>query len=727
MVAATLGPENPSGSESPDVLLARELPPELADHPRYRIVRRLGIGGMGSVYLAEHRVMDRPVALKVIRPDLLGNEDLVERFRREVKAAARLALHPNVVAAYDAEQAGDSHFLVMEFIDGVDLAHLVKSQGPLPCDLACEAVKQAAEGLEHAYQRGMVHRDIKPQNLMRTPAGLVKILDFGLARFASEALPDLVPAAERQTEPASEVTARDRVAPVTLTDMLLGTADYISPEQASAPRSADIRADIYSLGCTLYYLLVGHPPFPDGNLAEKLAAHAERTPRPLALARPDVNLALARVIDRMMAKDRSLRFQRPAEVAEALAPFASAKAGQDAVADVGGNKKSEHAANAVSPTLTETQADRPVPQPAFRTRSRRRWPMVEVLALSLIVGPFFYWALPFVIWWVWPPSADYLYHQAEALMASNRRRDWMRACDQYLDVLDKRYPGNPYSDKTQKWRDKIFLDDAEGRAKILSSDKKLSTINHPKNNAERQFILTNALATDASRRGDDLAAKKHWEEMAHSLKPDDPEGRPWYLLAQQRINYLDAAMEDRRRYFQRQLDAAVDAQTAGRIAEAETIRKMLIEKFGHFTDLNLLRLAQPAVKSPETRTANPRETSSNPSSPPGDDGKTSRADPPHQPKASEDPGATSGGSPKPAPSVDDEADPKPARPKYETARGDRPYPWPCVSNSARRSRCFSGSYVPSTIGGQDAVLLARVNRTVLNETHGVVPPILGVK
>ena len=299
---------------------------------------------MGSVYLAEHRLMDRPVALKVIRPDLLGNEDLVERFRREVKAAARLALHPNVVAAYDAEQAGDSHFLVMEFIDGVNLAHLVKSQGPLPCNLACEAVKQAAEGLEHAYQRGMVHRDIKPQNLMRTSAGLVKILDFGLARFASEALPDLVPAAERETAPESEATASDRVASITLTDILLGTADYISPEQASAPRSADIRADIYSLGCTLYHLLVGHPPFPDGNLAKRLAAHAERTPRPLAIVRPDVTPALGRIIERMMAKDRSQRFQRPAEVAEALAPFANAKAGQDSVADVGGNKASELAA-----------------------------------------------------------------------------------------------------------------------------------------------------------------------------------------------------------------------------------------------------------------------------------------------------------------------------------------------------------------------------------------------
>ena len=300
---------------------------------------------MGTVYLAEHRLMDRSVALKVIRRDLLGNAILVERFRREVRAAARLALHPNIVAAYDAERAGDTHFLVMEFVEGVDLAQLVKTQGPLPCTLACQAVKQAAEGLEHAFQRGMVHRDIKPQNLMRTPDGQVKILDFGLARFASEALPDLLPA-EPETDSGTEAKAQDRAAPITLTDMVLGTADYIAPEQASAPRSADIRADVYSLGCTLYYLLTGHTPFPDGTLVQKLKAHSEQTPRPLTEARPGVPPNLARIVERMMAKDLSLRFQRPFDVAEALAPFADAKAAHADALDL--NRPKEGDAPAVA-------------------------------------------------------------------------------------------------------------------------------------------------------------------------------------------------------------------------------------------------------------------------------------------------------------------------------------------------------------------------------------------
>ena len=158
-----------------------ELPKELNDHARYRVVDAIGAGGMGTVYRAEHRLMDRPVALKVIRGDLLGSATMVERFRCEVKAAARLASHPNIVAAYDAEQAGETHMLVMEFVEGADLAEMVERHGPLQVGEACEYVRQAALGLQHAFERGMVHRDIKPQNLMRTARGQVKILDFGLA------------------------------------------------------------------------------------------------------------------------------------------------------------------------------------------------------------------------------------------------------------------------------------------------------------------------------------------------------------------------------------------------------------------------------------------------------------------------------------------------------------------------------------------------------------------
>lgn len=295
-----------------------QLPPELAEHSRYRIVEVLGQGGMGTVYKAQHRLMERLVALKVIDRGLTSNPTVVERFRREVKAAAQLN-HPNIVHAYDAEQAGDSHFLVMEFVEGTTLARLVEQQGPLPVAQACDYVRQAALGLQRAFEHHMIHRDIKPHNLMRTPQGVVKILDFGLARLISETSPPLsMWGKENLSEDA---------APASLTQMgmVMGTADYMAPEQADDAHAADIRADIYSLGCTLYYLLSGQAPFPQGSVLDKLKAHKSHKPRPLADFRKDVPAALVRVLERMMAKDPAQRYQTPAEAAEALMPFTSAR------------------------------------------------------------------------------------------------------------------------------------------------------------------------------------------------------------------------------------------------------------------------------------------------------------------------------------------------------------------------------------------------------------------
>jgi serine/threonine protein kinase len=293
------------------------IPAELVSHPRYRILEALGAGGMGVVYKAEHLLMQRLVALKVINPSLTKDAVTVDRFRREVMAAARLC-HPNIVAAYDAEQAGDVHFLVMEFVEGTSLDRLVAEIGPLPVVQACDYARQTALGLQHACERGMVHRDIKPQNLMRSndtsssPWGLVKILDFGLARFARELT---APAIKEQ----QAATAADGA--LTLTGAVMGTPDYMAPEQIRDSHTADIRADIYSLGCTLYFLIAGKVPFLGGTVVEKLIAHDERTPPPLAQARADVPPGLVHVVARMTAKDPTHRYQTPAEVARALEPF----------------------------------------------------------------------------------------------------------------------------------------------------------------------------------------------------------------------------------------------------------------------------------------------------------------------------------------------------------------------------------------------------------------------
>jgi serine/threonine protein kinase/Flp pilus assembly protein TadD len=307
------------------------VPPFLVDHPRYRVQRLLGSGGMGSVYLAEHRVLERAVALKVINPELLSDPGMVERFRSEAKAAARLS-HPNVVTVYDAETAGQGHFLVMEYVPGTDLARTVVERGPLPVSAACDYIAQAALGLQHAHQHGMVHRDITPRNLMLTGDGRVKVLDFGLAYFVSEAVtgrgrPGTGPSFGERSHPANQTLAEnmDLSPSLTAANLLLGSIDYMAPEQAADPHSADIRADVYSLGCTLYFLLTGQPPFAHGTLSEKIESHANRLPPAVGDVRDDVPPQLVEVLDRMLAKSPADRYQTPQEVAAALAPFAGNK------------------------------------------------------------------------------------------------------------------------------------------------------------------------------------------------------------------------------------------------------------------------------------------------------------------------------------------------------------------------------------------------------------------
>jgi serine/threonine protein kinase len=287
------------------------VPADLANHPRYEVLQLLGQGGMGAVYKARHKKMDRFVALKVINAKLLDNPKALERFQREVKAAAKLE-HPNIVRAYDADEAGGTHFLVMEFVEGTDLAKYVEKKGPLPVDHACHFIRQAALGLEHAHQQGMVHRDIKPHNLMlaapvasAAAAPVVKVMDFGLARLARE----------RASEAA-----------LTGENALMGTADYIAPEQAQDAHHADIRADIYSLGCSLCHLLAGRPLLAGAPVTQKLAAHLTGK-LPLGELPASVPPELRTVLAKMVAKEPVQRYQTPGEVAAALVPFLKKAAG----------------------------------------------------------------------------------------------------------------------------------------------------------------------------------------------------------------------------------------------------------------------------------------------------------------------------------------------------------------------------------------------------------------
>ncbi|MBY0524337.1 MAG: serine/threonine protein kinase [Gemmataceae bacterium] len=275
----------------------------------YILLERLGAGGTGQVFKARHQRLDRVVALKLIRRELLTEPEVVARFYREMQLVSQLD-HPNVIHAYDAGPAGETHFLAMEFVEGIDLGKLVKQGGAIPVMQACEYIRQAALGLQHIHERGLVHRDIKPHNLIVSRReGLVKLADLGLAR-----LPHGV-----NGEVTAAITAAQSTGTLTPENaMLIGTADYLAPEQALDFHNADIRADIYSLGCTLYFLLAGQPPFAGGNLAQKVTNHLHSKPPDIGQFRKDVPPALVDVLGRMLAKRPEERFQTPAELVKPL-------------------------------------------------------------------------------------------------------------------------------------------------------------------------------------------------------------------------------------------------------------------------------------------------------------------------------------------------------------------------------------------------------------------------
>jgi Protein kinase domain len=277
-----------TGAAAP--IAADTLPPGLADHPDFEIKRELGRGGMGVVYLAHNTLMGRDEVLKVMGRQIIERPGVLERFLREIRAVAKLR-HPNIVTAYHATRLGESIVFAMEFVEGLDLSRMVKAKGPLPVGHACNFIYQAALGLQHAHEEGLVHRDIKPGNLMlsrKKDKATVKILDFGLARVTREEKVDLRLTSEGQA---------------------LGTPDYIAPEQIIDAPSADIRADIYSLGGTLYHLLTGRPPFHADSLYDMFQAYMSRDADPLNLVRPEVPVELAALVAKMMAKDPARRFQ----------------------------------------------------------------------------------------------------------------------------------------------------------------------------------------------------------------------------------------------------------------------------------------------------------------------------------------------------------------------------------------------------------------------------------
>jgi serine/threonine protein kinase len=355
---------------------------------QYRLLEEAGQGGFGRVYKALHVVMGRTVAVKVISPEVAEEARARSWFKREVQAATQL-FHPNIVMAFDANEADGLLFLVMEYIDGSDLETLVRRQGPLPVGVACEMMRQAARALQYAHERGMVHRDVKPANLLvprapSTPSAespsagppvAVKIVDFGLARL-------------HRTVGAHSLSSQNE-------KRFLGTPDYVSPEQVRDASAVDVRSDLYSLGCTFYYALAGRKPFRGETVFETVIKHLEEEAQPLRAIRPEIPPAVAAIVKRLMSKDPAKRFQTPAELIKEL-DFLCGPSGGIAALEPGGvvqdcgteapSEKGEGATRllpglafggipAQAPPGSKVVPRIPVPVPAGRDRSE--WSALE--------------------------------------------------------------------------------------------------------------------------------------------------------------------------------------------------------------------------------------------------------------------------------------------------------------------------------------------------------------
>ncbi|QEH32893.1 Serine/threonine-protein kinase PK-1 [Aquisphaera giovannonii] len=580
----------------------------------FRLEEVLGSGAMGVVFRAVHEGSGRPAAVKIVHEDLGQKGRVFERFEREADILKQFR-HPNIVRWLAVGRYKGTSYFAMEYADGITAEKLLQDRGPLPWREVVDLGIQLCSALSYAHEKNVIHRDLKPSNIMITKEGKLKLTDFGIAK-------DL-----------------DRTTQLTAPGRTLGTAAYMAPEQIRGTPAVSHKTDLYALGILFYQMLTGATPFEGASAVVLMHNHLNQAP-----PRPSDKVAtipkeLDELVVKLMAKAPSDRPWDAAAVEHMLTELRDRAEQGKSIPMVWAEPDAPDAVHpgrapvAKSPTRARKKGRKPslassaiaggVPsgedeEAGWLARARLET-MGLVLALLAIAG-----GMAYVLW---PPSAETLYRKAEALMQSSRRSDWITARDEYLDPLDSKHPGHPYGDQVRKWRDRIFLEDAENRARNLSSPVK-TAFSEPHSNAERQYVAFSALVEKATAEGNDPQAAAYWREMARLMKPDDPEERPWYVLALHRAEEVEARMEKRRAFVLDQLSRAEHAFQSGNGGEAETIREMLRKEYGRYADLaDLLGAGHGAPAAPAARPEDDRHRGAGepspatpPSVPPGPPG-----------------------------------------------------------------------------------------------------------
>ena len=419
----------------------------------FRIEAVLGTGAMGVVYRAMNDVTGRLAAVKVISSGVAQKGKLHERFKREAEILQQFR-HPNIVRFLALGRFKGTSYFAMEYVPGENMEQLLQRRGALPWREVVDLGIQLCDALHYAHEHGVVHRDLKPSNLMISTQGQLKLTDFGIAK-------DLDAAA------------------LTATGRTLGTAAYMAPEQIRGTPAISHKTDVYAMGVVFYQMLTGRPPFEGGSAVIQMQAHlSQPPPRPSATV-PELPKALDDLIVKMMAKPPTDRPWDAAAVGVALTELRDkADRGETAaVAPAEHDPKSASAAD--KPKKNAKTARRRLAMPELNRATIET--SLLILALVAILG--------FIAYMLWPPSAAYLYQHAEGLMASKQRRDWIEARDSYLEPLDRRFPDNPYRKITQVWRDRIPLDEAEQRAKLLEGAVR-TRFNQPTTKGEHEYVMT---------------------------------------------------------------------------------------------------------------------------------------------------------------------------------------------------------------------------------------------